>query len=464
MAVEELVGHIPDGWTYTTLGKACADGGGDIQTGPFGSQLHAADYVPVGVPSIMPQNIGDNRISEYGIARITPEDATRLSRYLVREGDIVYSRRGDVEKRALIRANEDGWLCGTGCLRVRLGDKGANPSYAAYYLGHPSVREWIVRHAHGATMPNLNTSILSSCPFVIPPPAEQRAIAHILGTLDDKIELNRRRNQTLEAMARALFEDWFVDFGPVRAKMEGREPHLPADLWQCFPDRLDGEGRPEGWGYLPFGELLEGTIGGDWGKENTEDDHDQPVSIIRGTDIPDLASGFAGKVPTRYTTKKKLASRILHAGDVVVEVSGGSPTQPTGRSLHISQSMLERFSNPVVCASFCRRLRPKTRELGLLAAHHLSNLYRDGGTWKYQNQSTGIANFQTSHFLEAENVLLPSQEVLKAFVRFVEPILARTTNNESITLAQLRDALLPRLISGELRMADAEKFMERVGI
>lgn len=254
MAVEELIGHIPDGWTYTTLGKACADGGGDIQTGPFGSQLHAADYVPVGVPSIMPQNIGDNRISEYGIARITPEDATRLSRYLVREGDIVYSRRGDVEKRALIRANEDGWLCGTGCLRVRLGDKGANPSYAAYYLGHPSVREWIVRHAHGATMPNLNTSILSSCPFVIPPSAEQRAIAHILGTMDDKIELNRRRNQTLEAMARALFKDWFVDFGPVRAKMEGREAYLPADLWQLFPDHLDDEGKPEGWRHSTIGD------------------------------------------------------------------------------------------------------------------------------------------------------------------------------------------------------------------
>ncbi|MEX2124624.1 MAG: restriction endonuclease subunit S [Woeseia sp.] len=189
MAVEELVGSIPDGWAYTTLGAACERDGGNIQTGPFGSQLHAADYVPVGIPSIMPQNIGDNRIVEDGIARITPADAKRLSRYLVRRGDIVYSRRGDVERRALVREHEDGWLCGTGCLRVRFGEQGANPRYASYYLGHPSVREWIVRHAHGATMANLNTSILSSCPFVVPPPGGQRAIAHILGTLDDKMEL-----------------------------------------------------------------------------------------------------------------------------------------------------------------------------------------------------------------------------------------------------------------------------------
>jgi type I restriction enzyme S subunit len=224
MAGEELVGPAPSGWKYKTLGAACEDGGGHIQTGPFGSQLHASDYVADGVPYIMPQNIGDNRIIEYGIARITPEDALRLSRYLVRTGDIVYSRRGDVERRALVRDREDGWLCGTGCLRIRLGERGADPRYASYYLGHPLVREWIVRHAHGATMPNLNTSILAACPFLEPPLAEQRAIAHILGTLDDKIELNRRMSETLEAMARRLFKSWFVDFDPVRAKMNLPSP------------------------------------------------------------------------------------------------------------------------------------------------------------------------------------------------------------------------------------------------
>lgn len=106
--MREALFSIPYHWLPTTLGEACKRGGGDIQTGPFGSQLHAADYVPAGIPSIMPQNIGDNRISEDGIARITDEDAQRLSRYLVRPGDIVYSRRGDVERRALIRDHEDG--------------------------------------------------------------------------------------------------------------------------------------------------------------------------------------------------------------------------------------------------------------------------------------------------------------------------------------------------------------------
>ena len=147
---EQLFGSLPEDWEYTTLGAACERGGGDIQTGPFGSQLHASNYVPVGIPSIMPLNIGDNRINVDGIARISPEDASRLKRYLVREGDIVYSRRGDVERRALVRGAEDGWLCGTGCLGVRFGEHGVDSRYASYFLGHPSVREWIVRHAHGA--------------------------------------------------------------------------------------------------------------------------------------------------------------------------------------------------------------------------------------------------------------------------------------------------------------------------
>ena len=266
MAVERLVGPIPTGWEHTTLGVACERGGGDIQTGPFGSQLHAADYVSVGIPSIMPQNIGDNRIIEDGIARITPEDAKRLSRYLVRKGDIVYSRRGDVERRALVRDKEDGWLCGTGCLRVRLGKQGPDSRFATYYLGHPGVREWITRHAHGATMPNLNTSILAACPFVVPPLSEQRTIANILGTLDDKIELNRRMNETLEAMARALFKSWFVDFDPVRAKTAGRDTALPKHLADLFPDSFEdselGE-IPKGWGVgsiLKHARLLsEGT-------------------------------------------------------------------------------------------------------------------------------------------------------------------------------------------------------------
>ena len=425
MAVEELVGRIPDGWTYTTLGKACADGGGDIQTGPFGSQLHAADYVPVGIPSVMPQNIGDNRISESGIARITADDAARLSRYLVRVGDIVYSRRGDVEKRALIRANEDGWLCGTGCLRVRLGNKGANPSYAAYYLGHPSVREWIVRHAHGATMPNLNTSILSSCPFVIPPPAEQRAITHILGALDGKIELNRRRNQTLEAMARALFKDWFVDFGPVRAKMECQEPYLPADLWQLFPDRLDDEGKPEGW---ESGRL------------------DDALVLQRGFDLP-ASTRTHGVYPV-------MAASGINGYHDKYMVKG--PGITTGRSGVLGRVFLVHSDFWPLNTSLW------VKEFKRVSPFYAFELLR-GLDFEMFNAGSAVPTLNRNHVHNLP-IILPPRQMIEAFDQQVMPMrtIQKKNEDECEFLAQLRDTLLPKLISGELRIKDVDNFVRAV--
>ncbi|MFE5325781.1 restriction endonuclease subunit S [Embleya sp. NPDC056575] len=185
-----------DGWRRTTLGALCASGGGSVQTGPFGSQLHASDYVDTGIPSVMPQNIGDNLISEDGIARITDEDAQRLSKYLLAEGDIVYSRRGDVKRRALVRKNESGWLCGTGCLRVRVGTS-TDPLFFSYYLGEPEIQNWIGQRAVGATMPNLNTAILGQVPVILPPDNEMVRMGKRLSGLDALAAHTQYENRTL---------------------------------------------------------------------------------------------------------------------------------------------------------------------------------------------------------------------------------------------------------------------------
>lgn len=182
---DSVLGAIPHGWRVVTLGGICEEGGGNIQTGPFGTQLHASDYVSDGIPSIMPSDLRDNRIDTTSIARISESDAERLNVYRVRPGDVVYSRRGDVERRSLIRRAEAGWLCGTGCLRVRFGPKGLNPYFGAAYLGSPDSRAWVVRHAVGATMPNLNTSILGSLPVVVPPAELQARFSEIVGPWDE---------------------------------------------------------------------------------------------------------------------------------------------------------------------------------------------------------------------------------------------------------------------------------------
>ena len=455
MADEELFGPIPPGWKYKTLGAACAEGGGDIQTGPFGSQLHAADYVAVGIPSIMPQNIGDNRLHEEGIARITAEDAQRLSRYLVRTGDIVYSRRGDVERRALVRAHEDGWLCGTGCLRVRLGEKGADPQFVSYYLGHPGVREWIVRHAHGATMPNLNTSILSACPFLEPPIEEQRAIAHILGTLDDKIELNRRANETLEAMARALFKAWFVDFEPVRAKQESRWhigqslPGLPAHLYDMFPDQLVeselGE-IPVGWKLGAIEDLCSSISSGGTPARK------KPLYWSNGT-IPWFKTGELNDGPLLDADEKineaALAGsscKLWPAGTILFALYA-SPTvgrigilTTPGTSNQAAAGLMAKDSFGI---PFLRRVLIEARE-------------------KLQSVAVGAAQQNINQaILKSHQIILPASELAKEYSRIVS-----SWDDQQVEIAReirslnlLRDTLLHKLISGELRIPDAERIV-----
>lgn len=434
METEELFGSVPPDWKYKTLGAACTEGGGDIQTGPFGSQLHAADYVPVGIPSIMPQNIGDNRLKEEGIARIKPKDAQRLSRYLVRTGDIVYSRRGDVKRRALVRAHEDGWLCGTGCLRVRLGENGADPRFVSHYLGHPSVQEWIVRHAHGATMPNLNTSILGACPFLEPPIEEQRAIAHILGTLDDKIELNRKQNETLEEMARALFKAWFVDFEPVRAKMDGRWqrgqslPGLPAHLYDLFPNRLVhselGE-VPEGWEIKKIENVITRlTVGKKYNKKTVTSEGRVPV----------LDQGKSGVIG-------------YHNNEPGVIAANDNPVIVFANHTCYIRLICFPFSAIQNVLPFIGKNIPTI--------------------WVY------YATYDKQHFIEYKGhwpdfiihkIAVPSLNLTTEFANVVHNYLMQIWEKEyeSRTLAQLRDTLLPKLISGELRVPDAERMVEQV--
>jgi type I restriction enzyme S subunit len=199
--------------TGNTLGKICDEVGGVIQTGPFGSQLHESDYVQSGIPVVMPKNIIDGRVSTDDIAYISANDAARLQRHTLRTGDIVYGRRGDIGRRALISESENGWLCGTGCLKLSLGETVLNPTYLYYYLGQPLVISWIANQAIGATMPNLNTSILRSVPISYPSLPVQKTVASMLSAYDDLIENNARRIKIVKNIADSIFKGARGDSG-----------------------------------------------------------------------------------------------------------------------------------------------------------------------------------------------------------------------------------------------------------
>ncbi|HDR8945586.1 TPA: restriction endonuclease subunit S [Burkholderia vietnamiensis] len=179
-------GRLPSGWVIATLGELCAGKSG-IQTGPFGSQLHQEDYADEGVPVVMPKNIIDLRIETDGIARIPPAIANSLGRHLMVEGDVVYGRRGDIGRRALISRAEAGYFCGTGCLRLRPDKNKTVPHYLFMALGTPETEGAIKARATGATMPNLNVGVMQDVPVLNPPVAIQRKFDAIIGPIQETI-------------------------------------------------------------------------------------------------------------------------------------------------------------------------------------------------------------------------------------------------------------------------------------
>ncbi|RZR15564.1 restriction endonuclease subunit S [Vibrio vulnificus] len=335
------------------------------------------------------------------------------------------------------------------------------PKYLFALLRSQASQQKILNMHVGSLIPHFKKGDFGNLYFEIPEDLEyQKKVGDAYFDFCLKIESNNQLNQTLEQMAQAIFKSWFVDFDPVKAKMNGEQPEgMDAATASLFPEKLvetDMGEIPEGWQLVPVGKLLSKTIGGDWGKEEPDAKHTEEVRIVRGTDIPKLHGGAIESVPVRYVEAKKLKTRKLERGDIVIEVSGGSKDQPTGRSLFISDNILKRLELPSEPASFCRRFQPVNYEVGLLLAVHFQLMYKAGKTWEYQNQSTGISNFQTTYFLEAEYVVVPSQEVLNAFVKQVSPMMDMIHSNQNIELAKLRDTLLPKLLSGEIELNLAE--------
>ena len=435
---ETIYGILRTDFSENSLVNLCQEDNG-VQTGPFGSQLHQKDYVPVGTPILTVEHLGDNRIMHQDLPRVSDYDKERLSKYTLRKGDIVFSRVGSVDRRALVREAEDGWLFSGRCLRVRPDPNKIDPGYLSYFFGWASFKEYIRAIAVGATMPSLNTQILSNVIVPYPSLFEQRAIAHILGTLDDKIELNRRMNETLEEMARALFKSWFVDFDPVRAKMEGRDPGLPKHLADLFPDRLvDSElgPIPEGWEVKALEQFIE---------------LNPRESIKRGTITPYLnmaALPISGPNPddailreytsgTRFRNRDTLFARI-------------TPCLENGKTAFVQGLPKDTVGWGSTEFIVMRAIPPVTSVYPYLLA-------RDPAFRANAIQSmTGTSGRQRARTeaLAPYQVTFPTTDIWSAFALTVEPLFSKIHVNfeESRTLSALRDALLPGLVSGKLRL------------
>ena len=431
--------------TTRTLGKICDEVGGVIRTGPFGSQLHESDYQDEGVAVVMPKNIVDGKISLYDIARIGDQDVARLSQHKLHKGDIIYGRRGDIGRRALVTQREEGLLCGTGSLRISLGDSILNPGFLFYYLGQPQITAWISNQAIGATMPNLNTSIMRSIPVTYPPLPIQHKIASILSSYDDLIENNTRRIKILEEMARAIYREWFVHF-----RFPG---HEKVKLVDSPLGKI-----PEGWEVATLGEHLVTLESGKRPKGGIRESLEGVPSIgaenINGIGRHDFAS--EKRVPRDFF--EQMRKGVVHDRDVAIYKDGA----------YIGKSSFFRDGFPY--SECC-----VNEHVFLLRASGVGLTQNTLYLWLQEPDTVAAIRATNANAaqpginqksLGGLELVLPDAESAAHFDRLVEPLLAEVINlaKHSLNLRQTRDLLLPKLVSGEIQITRNDKLGNFKGI
>jgi len=314
-------------------------------------------------------------------------------------------------------------------------------TFLRYLLTSPTQQAILASYATGTTVLGISQKALRSVPITFPEFGEQKRIGELLGALDDKIELNRRMNETLEAIARAIFKDWLIDFGPTRAKMGGRTPYLADGIWSLFPDRLDEEGKPEGWVNSTIGQEVD-VVGGS--TPSTKE------SVFWGGDIAwatpkDLSSL---STPVLLSTERQISD--IGLGQI------GSGLLPVGTVLLSSRAPIGYMAIAQIPVAVNQGF------IAMVCKKRLSNVFV--WLWTQANMDTVHQKANGSTFQEISKanfrpieVIIAKPEILRAFDEAVTPLFERIVANEkeSHALAATRDFLLPKLMSGEARVADA---------
>jgi type I restriction enzyme, S subunit len=432
-----------------TIGDLCDADEALIQTGPFGSQLHQSDYISTGVRVVATECIGHRRLRLDNAPQVSYQTAERLRRHRLRSGDILFARRGAQATglSAIVMGNEGELLCSTGAILLRLQSREIDTRFFSFLLSAQDSIEWLRQHAVGVVMPNLNESVLRAFPLNLPPLPQQQAIGRLLGVLDDKIELNRQMNWTLEELATALFRSWFVDFAPVVAKSAGEAPFgVSSKIAALFPKTFtDSElgPIPRGWSVRPIGEVVR-AVGGStpstgepryWSGGN--------IAWATPRDLSGLSDPVLLNTERQITLAglERITSGLLPVGTVLL--SSRAPigyTAITETPVAVNQGFIALDCN------------------GPLPNYYIIE-------WVRENMEVieGRANGTTFMEISKANfrpipAIVPTPEVLTQFSVVVGPWWRQIVHNtrESHTLAALRDTLLPKLLSGELHVKDAE--------
>lgn len=413
-------------WKTSTLGDVAT-----VITGPFGSQLHKSDYVKEGIALIMPQYIGERTVDFNGIAYISEDDANRLSRYRVQENDIVYSRRGDVEKHAFITESLSGALCGTGCLRVRFKSDEVYPEFISLYLNRPETKKWIRQHVVGSSMPNLNSGILSDIPISYPSKDTQISFANILINIDRKIEINNRIIAELEGMAKTIYNYWFMKFDFPNA--EGK-PYQSSGGEMVWNEQLKKE-IPKEWSNLRIDQICRITSGYPFDSDSYSSSGKYRIITIKNVqdsginiDVDNYVNALPPNIPVYC---------IIKETDILMSLTGN-----VGR-------VGLMYAEDCLLNQRVAKIEPFKEDLrGFIYFLFKSSFLRN----KMEHVSTGTSQKNLSP-IDTGTIRIPyHEEIVCNYSRIANSTIQSIVCilKENLELTKLRDWLLPMLMNGQV--------------
>ena len=384
----------------------------DIQTGPFGSQLHKEDYVEIGTPIVTVEHLGNRTFTEQNLPKVSDNDKERLKKYILSTGDIVFSRVGSVDRCSYVDKRHNGWMFSGRCLRVRP-TQDIDSLYLYYYFCLESTRQFVRNIAVGATMPSINTKLLGEVPINVPDMLAQKKISGILSSIDDKIELNNKINENLQQQAMAIFKSWFLDYEP----WNGNKPckWIDAPLGSFVEIKRGGSPRPI-QNYLS----------------------DTGLRWLKISDVTSLGSPYILEIKEHIKPEGLRKTVHLNAGELVLSNSA-TPGIP-------------KFLDVDSCIHDGWLYFPKSQFskywLYLFFKHVRQELISLGNGSVFTNLKTDILkNFPVTKADEA---------TLAEFEKLIQPLFETmlNTDRENARLSDLRNNLLPRLISGEIDIED----------
>jgi type I restriction enzyme S subunit len=297
-------------------------------------------------------------------------------------------------------------------------------------------------HAVGGVRGSLEWEDFENLQLPIPHPDKQLEIVKEYNIIQNRLGLNQQLIQKLEETAQAIYKEWFVDFGFPDENGKSYKSNGGEMVWN---EELQKE-IPLGWKVGKLDEVKSSTLGGDWGKDLAIDNYTKEVYCIRGTDIPKASIGQKGNIPTRYILNKNLLNRKLEAFDIVTEISGGSPTQSTGRSVFISKEFIDYLNKPAICSNFCRVIKAKKNYEAFLYCT-IIHLYNLGVLFTYENSSNGVKNLALEDFFNEVLIVIPNEKNINEFTKLYSSInnYINVVGMELELSNELRNLLLSKL-------------------